>query len=149
MGTTYFDDLTEGLALNCRPVVFTKTEIVEFAKIYDPQPFHIDETAAKCSIFKGLVASSLHTLSACTRAVIEAQGKLAVLSGIGIHEVNMYCPVRPGDTLFVKAHWSRLERSKSRPDRGAASIMCEAFNQNHEKVITHGYRYILACRPSI
>ena len=148
MGTIYFDDLTEGRVLNCRPVVFTKAEIVEFAKTFDPQPFHVDEAAAERSIFKGLVASSLHTLSACTRAVVEAQGKLAVLSGIGIHEVNMYCPVRPGDTLIVKAFWSRLERSKSRPDRGAASIMCEVFNQKHDKVITHGYRYILACRPS-
>ncbi len=148
METTYFDDLTEGRELNCRPVIFTKTEIIEFAKAFDPQSFHTDEAAAERSIFKGLVASSLHTISACTRTVVEAQGKLAVLSGVAIHEVNMYNPVRPGDKLFVKAFWSRLERSKSRPDRGAASIMCEVFNQNKEKVITHGYRYILACRPS-
>ena len=149
MQMTYFDDLTEGHALDCSPVTLTKDEIVEFAKTFDPQPFHIDEAAAKRSIFKGLVASSLHTLSACTRAVVEAQGRIAIISGIGIHEVNMYHPVRPGDTLFVKAHWARLQRLKSRPKRGAASIMCEVFNQNHEKVITHGYRYILACRPSI
>ena len=148
METTYFDDLAEGQPLNCRPVVLTKDEIIAFAKAFDPQPFHIDEAAAKQSIFNGLVASSLHTLSACTRAVVEAQGKLAVLSGVGVHEVHMYHPVRPGDTLLVKAFWTRLERSKSRPDRGAASIMCQVFNQKHEKVITHGYRYILACRPA-
>jgi acyl dehydratase len=148
METTYFDDLAEGQPLACQPVTFSKDGIIEFAKTFDPQPFHIDEAAAKRSVFRGLVASSLHTLSACTRAVVEAQGRLAVLSGICIHEVNMYHPVRPGDTLFVKAFWARLERSKSRSDRGTASIMCEVYNQNHETVITHGYRYILACRPS-
>jgi len=53
------------------------------------QPFHIDENAASKSLFGGLVASSLHTLAACTRVVVEAQGNVAILSGVGMHEAKM------------------------------------------------------------
>jgi acyl dehydratase len=67
MTKKYFEDIADGEPLNCRDLSFTKMEIIEFATQYDPQPFHIDESAADESIFGGLVASSLHTISACTR----------------------------------------------------------------------------------
>lgn len=146
MEPKYFENLSEGEHLICQPVLMTKESIIEFAKQFDPQPFHIDEKRASRSIFKGLVASSLHTLSACTRVVVEAQGDLAILSGVGMHEVNMFNPVRPGDTLFVKAWWAELKRSNSKPDRGFASIKCEVNNQRDEPVIEYGYRYLLACK---
>ena len=146
MEIRYFEDLAEGEKLNCAPVPMTKAAILEFAGAFDPQPFHVDEKAAENSIFKGLVASSLHTLSACTRAVVNAQGKIAILSGVGMHEVKMHTPVRPGDTLFVEAAWTELRRSASKPDRGFASIRCRVSNQRKEPVITYGYRYLLACK---
>ena len=99
METKYFEDLSDGEHLDCQPVLMTREAIIEFARQFDPQPFHVDENAAEGSIFDGLVASSLHTLSACTRVVVEAQGDLAILSGLGMHEVKMSNPVRPGDVL--------------------------------------------------
>jgi acyl dehydratase len=63
--------------------------------------YHTDEDSANESIFGGLVASSLHTLSACTRVVVEAQGDVAILSGVGMNEAKMFDPVRPGDILTV------------------------------------------------
>ncbi len=146
MGVTYFEDLSDGERLNCEPMPMTREAILGFAAEFDPQPFHVNEKAAKASIFKGLVASSLHTLSACTRVVVEAQGKIAILSGVGMHEVKMYNPVRPGDTLTVEAVWTELRRSESKPDRGFASIKCKVINQKMETVITYGYRYLLACK---
>ena len=146
MGRKYFEDVSDGERLNCRPVLMTEAAITEFARQFDPQPFHIDEHAANKSIFKGLVASSLHTLSACTRAVVEAQGNLAILSGVGMHEVKMFNPVRPGDTLSIEAWWTELKRSTSKPDRGSASIKCQVNNQLGNPVIEYGYRYLLACR---
>ncbi|WP_022668966.1 MaoC/PaaZ C-terminal domain-containing protein [Desulfospira joergensenii] len=140
----YFEDITDGDLLPCRPVLMTKESIVKFAEEFDPQSFHIDEDAAENSIFKGLVASSLHTLSACTRSVVEAQGRVAILSGLGMHGVKMFNPVRPGDRLSIKAWWTDLKRSKSKPDRGFASIRCEVFNQNKEPVMNYGYIYLLA-----
>ena len=89
MAKRYFEDLKEGERLSCRPVVMTRESIVDFAKMFDPLPFHTDEDAAKKSIFGGIIASSLHTLSACTRAVVEAQGDVAILSGVGMDMVKM------------------------------------------------------------
>jgi acyl dehydratase len=146
MGMKYFEDLFDGERLQCKPVSMTRESIVEFAKQFDPQPFHIDAKAANDSIFKGLVASSLHTLSACTRVVVEAQGEVAILSGVGMYEVKMFNPVRPGDTLTVKAWWTELRRSNSKPDRGFASIKCKVSNQRNEPIIKYGYRYLLACK---
>ena len=134
MGKRYFEDLCDGEHLHCKPVVMTQDAIIEFAKKYDPQPFHIDGNVASESIFGGLIASSLHTLSACTGAIVEAQGNIAILSGVGMHEVKMYSPVRLGDVLLVKAWWTELKRSRSKPDRGIASIRCRVTNQQDETV---------------
>ena len=142
----YFEDIIDGEHLQCRPVLMSKASIIEFAEHFDPQPFHIDANAAGDSIFKGLVASLLHTLSACTRVVVEAQGEVAILSGLGMHEVNTFNPVRPGDVLTVDAWWTELKRSNSKPDRGLASIRCKVSNQKNELVVEYGYRYMLASK---
>ncbi len=142
----YFEDLLEGEPLECRPVSFSREAIIDFGKKYDPQQFHVDEDAARDSIFGGLVASSLHTLSACTRAVVEAQGNVAILSGVGMHAVKMFNPVRPGDTLYVNACWTDLQNSRSKTDRGYAAIKCSVINQHRKSVIEYGYRYVIACR---
>ena len=149
MECKYFEDIADGERLDCESVLITKESIIEFANKYDPQPFHIDEVSANESIFNGLVASSLHTLSACTRVVVEAQGDLAILSGVGMHETKMFNPVRPGDTLSIEAWWTELKRSKSKPDRGFASIKCKVTNQREEPIIEYGYRYLLACKNFI
>ncbi len=148
MGKRYFEEITEGERLHCDQVIMTREEIIEFAKRFDPQPFHTDENVAKESFFGGLVASSLHTLSACTRAVVEAQGNVAILSGVGMDEAKMFNPVRPGDVLSIDAWWADLKRSRSKPGFGFAGIRCKVTNHNGEPVIEYGYRYMLACRDS-
>lgn len=149
MARRYFEDITEGERLQCQRVTMTRAEIMEFAKRFDPQPFHIDEHAAKDSFFGGLIASSLHTLSACTRAVVEAQGDMAIVSGVGMEEAKMFNPVRPGDVLSIEAWWADLKRSHAKPGLGFAAIRCKVTNQNHEPIIEYGYRYMLACRDSL
>lgn len=139
-----WEDLNEGERLPCRPVTFERSEIILFAKKYDPQPFHTDETEATSSIFGGIIASSLHTLAACTRVVVEAQREIAILGGIGMDEVKMFHPVRPGDILTVEARWSELKRLRSKPDRGIAGIRCKVSNQRGELVLEYGYRYLVA-----
>lgn len=146
MAKRYFEDITDGEHLHCQKLVFTQRDIIEFAKRFDPQPFHTDEIAAKESMFGGLIASSLHIISACTRNVVEAQGDVAILSGVGMHEAKMFNPVRPEDILSIEAWWTDLRRSKSKPDLGFAGIKCKVTNQKGEPVIEYGYRYIIACR---
>jgi len=77
MKKKYFDDLRDGEPIHCKPIEMTQEDIIDFGREFDPQPFHVDEGAARQSLFGGMVASSLHTLSACTRAVVEAQGDVA------------------------------------------------------------------------
>ncbi len=148
MARRYFEDIIEGEHLQCQQVTITREDIIEFAKKFDPQPFHTDENVAKESFFGGLIASSLHTLSACTRAVVEAQGDVAILSGVGMDEAKMFNPVRPGDVLSVEAWWTDLKRSRSKPGVGFARIRCKVTNQNGEPIVEYGYRYMLACRDS-
>ncbi len=148
MTERYFEDITEGEPLQCGRVTMTRKDIIEFARRFDPQPFHTDDKLAKESFFEGLVASSLHTLSACTRAVVEALGKVAILSGVGMYEAKMFNPVRPGDVLSIKAWWADLKRSRSKPRFGFAGIRCKVTNQKGEPVIEYGYRYMLASRDS-
>lgn len=143
----YWDDLADGMRLACRAVSFDRDGIVGFAREFDPQPFHVDEDAARASIFGGLVASSLHTLAACTRSVVEAERRLAILTGVGLTAVEMSNPVRPGDVLSIDARWTDLRRSRSRPERGFATLACEVSNQRGEPVVRYGYRYVVACRP--
>jgi acyl dehydratase len=146
MARRYFEDLTEGERLHCQPVMMTQEAIIDFARRFDPQPFHIDEEAASKSIFNGLVASSLHTLSACTSAVVQAQGDVAILSGVGIDEVKMFNPVRPGGILSVEAWWTNLKKLRNKPNSGFAVIRCKVTNQKDEPVVEYGYCYLVACR---
>ena len=146
MARRYFEDITEGERLQCQRVTITREDIIEFGRRFDPQSFHTNDNAAKESYFGGLIASSLHTLSACTRAVVETQGDVTILSGVGIDEVKMFNPVRPGDVLSIEASWTDLKRSRTKPDSGFAGIRCKVTNQNGEPVIEYGYRYMLACR---
>ena len=146
MPKRYFEDLIEGEKLDCNDVIFSRKDIIDFAKQFDPQPFHTNEDIAEKSIYGGLIASSLHTLAACTRVVVEAQGNPSIVSGVGMHEAKMFNPVRPGDVLHVDAWWCELKRSKSKPDKAFASIKCKVSNQKGEAVIEYGYRYLLACR---
>jgi len=149
MGKRYWEDLNGGERLSCSPAIIDKTDIINFANRYDPQPFHVDEAIANASIFGGLIASALHTLAACTRVVVEAQGDLAIMSGLGIDEVKLFNPVRPGDVLSVEAYWSDLKRSRSKPDRGIAGLKCKVSNQRGEPVVEYGYTYLVACRDFV
>jgi acyl dehydratase len=149
MALRYLEDLREGERLDCRPIELSLPEIIKFAKKFDPQPFHIDHQAAAATRFGGIIASSLHTLSACTRVVVDAQADVAIIVGLSMDEMTLANPVRPGDVLTVNAFWSGLRRSKSKPGQGVAGIRCKVVNQNGETVMEHGYRYMVACRESL
>ena len=143
MAQKFFEDLVDGERLGCRPVEMTRERILSFGNEFDPQPFHTSETLAQHSIFRGLIASSLHTLSACTKVVVDALTDVEILSGVGMEAVKMKTPVRPGDVLNVDAFWTDLDHSKTRPDFGFGTVRCNVTNQNNEPVIEYGYQYIV------
>jgi acyl dehydratase len=134
---TFLEDFTvgEAIELGSRPV--TQEEIVEFARRYDPQPFHVDEKAAKASNFGGLIASGWHTASMFMRLFVDrvlAGG--ATLGSPGIDEIRWPKPVRPGDVLTARVTVLDVVPSRSKVDRGHVRIRYEVRNQAGETVMT-------------
>ncbi len=145
----YWDDLAEGERLNCRPFSLGQAEIMEFAGTYDPQLFHIDEEIAAASRFKGIIASSLHTLSSCTRVIVEALEGVQIMIGLGILAVELPNAVRPDDILVMDAYWTDLRRSSSKPGQGLATVRFTLRNQRGEAVMESGFKYMLVCRTNM
>ena len=120
--TRYYEDLTVGDTYETGGYTVSKEEIVEFAEQFDPQPFHVDEAAAEESMFGELVASGLHTLCLSVRLFVTdfVQGEegVANMGGLGMDDLRWHEPVRPGDTLRVRAEVVEKTPSESRSDRG-------------------------------
>lgn len=115
----------------------TKDEMISFAEQFDPQPFHVDEEAAVNSMFGGLVASGLHTLSLATRLTIDGcLSKIANMGGSGMDELRWYTPVQPGNTLTVRVEVLEKTPSDSRDDRGYVDFERRVFNDDGEEVMS-------------
>jgi acyl dehydratase len=133
----YFEDFQVGEVHETGSHVVSREEILAFARQFDPQPFHLDDEAARTSIFGGIIASGWHTASICHRLVVEdTLGKAASLGSPGVDELRWLRPVRPGDTLTARVEVLSLTPSRSKPDRGAIKFRFEVRNQNGETVMT-------------
>jgi acyl dehydratase len=144
----YFDDLPAGTVIDLGTYAVTKAEILDFARKYDPQPFHTDEEAAKASIFGGLIASGWHTCSMMMRLLCDSLLlRAASLGSPGIDEVRWLLPVRPGDTLHGRMEVVEARASKSKPDRGVIKSRWEVRNQNGELVMTMNGNGMYGRRP--
>jgi acyl dehydratase len=133
----YFEDFPPGDVRESPARAVTREQILAFAREFDPQPFHIDEAAAKTTIYGGLIASGWHTVAIYMRLMWEAFLKdTASLGSPGVDEVRWLKPVRPGDTL--RARFTVLEAipSRSKPDRGVVRSLSEVLNQHGEVVMT-------------
>jgi acyl dehydratase len=139
-----FDALSVGDRFALGTFTATRETIVDFARRFDPQPFHLDEAAARDSVFGGLVASGLHTLCE-TFAVAVRSGvwSEANLAGAGLDELRWPRPVRPGDVLSVAIEVVALTPSRSRPDRGVARIRYLATNREGESVLSFTIDHVL------
>lgn len=133
----YFEDYTPGLTVDCGTFTLSEEEIISFAKEYDPQPFHVDPAAAAAGPVGGLIASGWHTTSMMMRLLVEKfiSGTTG-LGAAGIDEIRWPRPVRPGDTLRVRAEVTDARRSRSKPDRGIVTSFMEITNQHGETVMT-------------
>lgn len=124
------DELAPGDAHDLGVLVLSREEVVGFAARYDPQPFHLDEAAARESpLFRGLVASGLHTLSAVFGRLI-ASGLIAEISlgGTGM-DVRWPAPLRPGEAVRVRVEVLEVAPSRTRADRGRARLRYTATRE--------------------
>src|ERR1044071_8593587 len=118
MTSGYFEDIEVGDSRRAGPYFVSKAEIIQFAKQYDPRPFHIDEEAAARSVFAGLSASGAHTFAIFISLTSKLQPPLRVLAGLGWDELRLPHAVRPGDELDLETTVLEKRGSRSSPDRG-------------------------------
>ena len=130
----YLDDLHVGQRFISRTHVVDEAQIKAFAHQFDPQPFHLDDEAAKHTLFGGLAASGWHTAAITMRLLVETGLPLGGgIVGAG-GEISWPKPTRPGDTLTVTSEIEEITPSRSRPDRGTLRVRSETRNQRDEIV---------------
>jgi len=132
----FFEDYRPGLVLRFGATRVDEAELVDFARRFDPQPFHVDEAQAAAGQFGGLIASGWHTGSLTMRMLVEHYLSPASLGSPGLDELRWTRPVRPGDTLSVRVTVQDARRSKSKPDRGVVRSLIEVLNQREELVLS-------------
>jgi acyl dehydratase len=147
-GLRYFDDYVPGVTYDCGSVTVSEAEIISFAIQFDPQPFHVDPGAAAGGPFGGLIASGWHTAALVMRELVDQYLPAeASLGSPGIDEIRWPNPVRPGDTLRVRATVTEARRSQSKPDRGIMKTAIEAVNQDGRTVMLATATNFLRVRP--
>ena len=137
MTERYFDDFKVGECFISESSTLTESEIIGFAREFDPQSFHLDREAAKTSPFGGLIASGFHTLSLGFRlfidtGVIDACG----MGSPGMEQIRWLQPVRPGDSIRTETRVVEMRPSGSKSDRGVLLMDFEVKNQRGEAVLT-------------
>ena len=130
----YLDDLQVGQRFTSRSHALDEAQIKAFAAAFDPQPFHLDDEAAKGTLFAGLAASGWHTAAITMRLLVEGGAPIAggVVGAGG--EIGWPRPTRPGDILQVESEVLEVTPSRSRPDRGMVTLRSETRNQRGEVV---------------
>jgi acyl dehydratase len=145
--TLFFDDLTVGDTFTTGTYEVCAADIKRFAAEFDPQPFHLDDDAARNTMFGGLAASGWHTAAITMRLLVSGGPKLANgVLGAGA-EIEWKMPTRPGDVLHVDSEVMELTPSRSRTDRGMLVLRSRTINQHGEVVQNLSAKLIVARRP--
>jgi acyl dehydratase len=143
----WFDDLALGMHFKSAGKQVTREDIKRFASEFDPQPYHLDETAAERTPLKGLAASGWHTAAIAMRLAVEVRpfGPHPLL-GLGVDDLRWLAPVRPGDVIHIEGEVVELTPSKTKP-QGVVRVKWTAFNQHGDPVYTFNPIAVVPCRP--
>jgi acyl dehydratase len=148
VGALYFEDLAVKQTYATGTVTVEPEQVRAFAAEFDPQPFHLDEVAARGSLFGGLVASGWHTAAMSMKLLVGGELKIAGgLIGLGAEELRWPRPVHPGDVLRVVSEVLDLRLSKSQPDRGIVRVRNTTLNQDGQPVMVAVVNMVVPCRP--
>ena len=135
MSDRYLEDFVVGQTLGSGQLRIDAERAKAFAAEFDPQPFHLDEDAARKSVFGGLAASGWHTAAATMRLLVDSELRPAGgIVGAGFDELRWPRPVRPGDILHVESEVLEVRPSRSRPNQGLIKVRTMTLNQNGEPV---------------
>lgn len=133
----HYEDIEVGSQQSFGRYAVTREEVVEYAKKYDPQPFHLDDDAAAKTYFGRLSASGWHTCAMTMRMLVDNMSVVeqAGLGSPGVDNLRWVKPVYPGDVLRCETAVIEKRRSRSRPDMGLFKSRCRTFNQDGELVL--------------
>lgn len=133
----YLEDLVPGQGFGSPSYTVTAEDIKSFATAWDPQPFHLDEDAAKDSFFEGLAASGWHTAAATMRLIVTSEMTLPLgVIGTGLDSLTWHRPVRPGDVLTVRIEVLETREMRSRPGLGLAKLRVVTLDGDGKAVQT-------------
>ena len=145
----YFEDFDIDQRISFGRYTVTQDEIVEFAKRYDPQAFHVDERDSQTVELGGVMASGWHTTAIFMRLAVDAYlAGAAVLTSPGVDELRWLAPVRAGDIISGEAIVEGARRSTSKPDRGILTTGVVLWNQREEEVLRMTTHVFMRVRPS-
>ena len=149
-GDLYYEDLEVGQAATSRPHLMTLERIVAYGEEFDPQPQHVDEAAARGSMFGELVASGWHTAAVTMRLQLETMMGRFPGGALGAQVDNLAWrrPVRPGDELRARIEVVAMRPSGSRPDRGVVTLRTTTLNQRDEAVQEMTAAVLVPRRPA-
>jgi acyl dehydratase len=136
MSDRYFDDLKVGDRFKSELLEVTEKQIIEFARDFDPQVFHLEPARAEKTIFKGLIASGWHTAAITMQLFVQTLNFGEGAIGLGVDELRWPNAVRPGDTLRVETEIIERRRSRSKPNYGIIRVRNVTTNQRGEIVQT-------------
>jgi len=142
----FLEDLVVGQRFVSATREVVAAEVVEFAARYDPQSFHLDDAAAKGTLFGGLAASGWHTAAMTMPLVVESVPMAWGIIGSG-GELSWPRPTRPGDVLHVETEVLEIVPSRSRPERGMVVVRCTTLNQDGEPVQVFTPKIVVPRRP--
>lgn len=148
MTDRYFEDYVPGVTYDCGSIEATEAEILEFARRFDPQTFHVDPVAAVDGPYGGLIASGWHTASLMMR--LYADNYLSPVSSLGspgVDELRWPRPVRPGAVLSLRATVLEARLSRSKPDRGLVRTRAEFVDAEDEVVFSASLLNFFLVRP--
>ena len=149
MTERYLEDFAVGQTFTSGRLKVDKERIKSFAAEFDPQPFHLDEGAARATIFQGLAASGWHTAALTMRLLVESDLKPAGgIVGTGFDELRWPSPVRPGDELHLESEVLEVRPSKSRPSQGMIKLRTTTLNQKGEAVQVEVGNLLVRRRPA-
>ena len=148
MTERYLEDFAVGQRFSTGRHIVDDEHIKTFAAEFDPQPFHVDETAAERSIFRGLAASGWHTAGITMRLLVHGDLRPAGgIIGLGLEEMQWPRPVRPGDELHVETEILQVRPSASKPSQGLLKVRNTTFNQKGEAVLSQTVNLLVVRRP--
>jgi acyl dehydratase len=142
----YFEDFEVGDKRAVGSIRVTREEIIDFATRFDPQPFHIDEAAARESIFGGLTGSSCHTFALVSLIYARGDDEIALVANLGAKDLRFPLPLRPGDEIALVSECTELRDSRSRPEVGIVTTRSLLTNQRDELVMDMSTTYMVERR---